>query len=140
MIPIPYYRERLCRLFGKNAQELGLAQMQEETNQQGTLHPPIEPVAQTINRMQEEINQQGTPQEVLPATSEPVPLLTAHQTQMGLARFFIASHPCTSGSIFHFHKRTTDLSNTNLAAPPIRSPHQKSNSQDTAIYGQISWL
>src|SRR6516162_7027651 len=29
-IPMPYYREKLCRLFGKDAQELGFVQGQEE--------------------------------------------------------------------------------------------------------------
>jgi len=40
--PSPYFRQRLCELFGASAQDLGLMPKSTDSSQQGLLHPPAD--------------------------------------------------------------------------------------------------
>ena len=67
--PSAYYIERLCQLFGKSVRELGLSQLEDET--QGKTTPPLVGVAQTpSSSVHETWPEERAEQSLLAITSE----------------------------------------------------------------------
>jgi predicted ATPase/transcriptional regulator with XRE-family HTH domain len=67
--PSAYYIERLCHLFSKSVRELGLSQLEDET--QGERTPPLIPLAQALSEPVHETGQGGmTTHRLLAPTSE----------------------------------------------------------------------
>lgn len=79
-LPSAYYLERLCQLFGKSVRELGLSQLEDET--QGKPTPPPVPLAQILASPVHEIRQEETTTHNLLATTAEHPAQDGHKADV----------------------------------------------------------
>lgn len=54
--PSPYYLERLCQLFGKSVRELGLSQIEDQTQAPSQKEPLLEPEASSSSSAQQQVH------------------------------------------------------------------------------------
>jgi transcriptional regulator with XRE-family HTH domain len=92
--PSPYYREKLCRLFEKNAQELGLVQIQEEAKNEES-HSKPELITDWPSSMERKVSKSAlAPQETLYIVKKYKPRFTRYKW------FFLSAFSLTLLTLF----------------------------------------
>ena len=78
--PSAYYIERLCQLFGKSVRELGLSQLEDET--QGERTPPLVPLAQAVSEAVHETGQEESTTHGSSASTSAQPVQGAYRADL----------------------------------------------------------